>query len=702
MRTSFQQFIAEIENQEMHISSQSIHLILRFFDKHDLVNNKVLIKKTLIITKVLLDIQCDEEMFLATLLYQFVYEKNEYLEEIQTIFGQTIAQMIQDLNKMKAIESLAHTKKTEVLRKMLISLSSDLRVILILIAEKIAYVQNIHCIPKEKQTEYLKNILRIYVPIARRLGAYSLKEMLEEEIFQILFPQDYKYISKIFKTYSKKQEKVLNIVKKEMQIIFTHAHISYYHIEYRIKKKYSIWEKMKKNKDDTIENIYDIFAIRIITDTVENCYKILGLIHKKWTPIQNRIKDYIAVPKINGYKSIHTTLIGLGIDEKTYKPIEIQIRTQDMHEEAEKGFAAHWAYKENKQNINLQWEKSLKYIDNESDDVDNDTTKNISEYSLDKSIFVLTPKGEIKVFPLYSTPIDFAYAIDVNLGNHILFSKVNGIKVPLDSHMQNGDIIEIQTHQNRTPNPAWINIVKTNTAKKSIQSWLKSQEQDDIMKMGITELNEFFQTMGHDPLDESFSILSSYQGKNLSLTDRQNLIKHVGAGEIKGADVVKNIFQDHVRKKRGNSDQNNEILVMGENGVKTQIASCCHPIKGDNITGYTTRGAYVSIHKSTCSFIKKTSNKRLIQCYWALDSIPFEVEFHFQIQNILGITSKILQYFAKNEINMLNINITTDKATNIAEAKILTHMQQLNHLNWLTEHLKSIKGVVSLSFIVKN
>ena len=437
---------------------------------------------------------------------------------------------------------------------------------------------------------------------------------------------------------------------------------------------------------------------------MEHCYKILGLVHKQWTPIQNRIKDYIAVPKANGYQSIHTTLLGLGTNEKNYKPVEIQIRTQEMHEEAERGFAAHWVYKEKGgKAINKQWMLSLKDLAENVSQLDDELLEDVHDTSLHKRVFVLTPKGDVKDLPLESTPIDFAYAVSSNLGNHIVESKVNGIKVPLDSVLLNGDIIEVKTHENRTPNPAWINVVKTAKARLAIQSWLKSQAQEDIMDMGVTELNKFLKKLNRLELDDSCGVLAHYQGKDLSLKDRKNLVKQVGAGNIKAADVIGDIVKPIAsRKKLIRETGGSQVLVMGEKSLKTRIASCCKPTEINKIVGYTTRGGYISIHRSTCSFVSKAEKERLIECYWSGDGVPFEVEFSFRIQNVLGAASKVLHFFAKNNINLLNTDITTDKTLNIADGKILTQMKSLDRLNWLSDHLNAIDGVVSVDFLVKN
>ncbi|MBT4936962.1 bifunctional (p)ppGpp synthetase/guanosine-3',5'-bis(diphosphate) 3'-pyrophosphohydrolase, partial [Candidatus Peregrinibacteria bacterium] len=362
MSRLFDQFVGELQKREMCISIERLAHVSKFFEKHDFFNEEKTLKESIEVVKILLDVQCDEEMLLSALLYRFLEKEEGYASKLREVFGESVYQIIEGLGKMRKIESLAQAKEVVILRKMLLAMSEDPRVIFIKLAERLAFARQIELLPQEEREGYLQEVLSIYVPIATRLGAYYFKEHLEEESFRVLFPQDYKDISKRLKRYSKKQEVVLQLAKKQIKALLSEVGLPCYDIEYRVKRKYSIWEKMKKNQEEDIENIYDIFAIRIITNTVENCYEILGLVHKEWTPIQSRMKDYIAVPKANNYQSIHTTLLGLGTSKKNYKPVEIQIRTQEMHEEAERGFAAHWSYKEGKSAMNRQWIESLEHL----------------------------------------------------------------------------------------------------------------------------------------------------------------------------------------------------------------------------------------------------------------------------------------------------------------------------------------------------
>ncbi len=659
----------------------------------------------------LTQINCDEAMIIGALLHDTVEDTDIDIEKIENEFGETIANIVTGLTKISKVEAIGLDRQVGSIRKMFLAMSKDIRVIYIKLADRLHNIQSINTFPLEKRKRISQETLSIYAPIATRLGAYFFKNPLEEISFKILYPEEYIKISKALESHNKKHEKVTEAAKVRMQDILQIEKIPVISISYRIKQKYSIFKKMQRIKENNIENIYDIFAIRIITNSIENCYKILGIIHKYWTPLPNRIKDYIAVPKYNGYKSLHTTILGLGKLGSAFKPVEIQIRTQEMHDEAEKGTAAHWQYKTEKEEKG-KWIKSLVSIAQEIEHSNDEFLQSITDDTFYRRIFVLTPNGEVKDLPVESTPIDFAYSIHSDIGNHISVAKVNGKISPLDSALQNGDVIEIKTNKNREPNPAWITIVKTNQAKSSIKSWLRNQSTDNLLKLGRIEFNNLLSKIDKEKLDANYSILKEYKGSNLSLKDRESIIAQVGEGKQKASDIIKNIFyKEKIQKKDDTKkssslflDEDNEkVLVLGDKLFKTKKAACCNPTTKDKITGFITRGGYVSIHKIDCAFVKNNNNEeRFAECHWENEDVPFEVEFNILAKNIVGVAAQIFSFFAKNNMNILTMNIETNKATNRTKNKILIESNNLDKLSWVLDSLNRMECVIKADYIVKN
>ncbi|HPO05539.1 MAG TPA: RelA/SpoT family protein, partial [Candidatus Gracilibacteria bacterium] len=645
---------------------------------------------------------------IAALLHDTVEDTDMTLEEIGRQFGPDVQRLVDGLSKIAKIEQIGLEREVNSIRKMFIAMSEDIRVILVKLADRLHNIRTIDNMPPEKQKRIANETLNIFAPIADRLGIFKIKVELEDICFRILHPLEYRDIEKKLNNYHKKQDHILERCSYQLRQKLQENQVPIMDISYRTKDKYSIFRKMQKRQEFNLEEIYDVFALRIITDNINNCYLALGLIHKFWTPLPNRIKDYFAVPKHNGYESLHTTIMGLN----PHYPVEIQIRTPEAHEAAEKGVAAHWAYKENPKAKNSAWVQSLMLLSKDIEESNNNFLENIKKDPLREQVYVLTPKGDVKDLPLGATPIDFAYSVHSEVGNHLISAKVNNKAVSLDHSLQNGDIVEVRTDKNRHPNPAWINVVKSNQARSAIRSYLRTQSHEDLLRLGREEINKFLQKLGKPLLDANYSILKNYAKPELELKDRENLLVKIGEGQEKASDVVKNIFYQKKPSQKGiaiiqappqtNEELAKKILIMNEKNMNVRISSCCKPQFKEKITGFVTRGGYVSIHRLNCSFVTKATEDRFVECRWEGDPVPFEVGFEFVIDNQPGIGLQIFEIFAKYKVNVTQINLRTNKARNLSYMTTVCEVEDLDQITWLADEINKIHSIQKMDYQIKN
>lgn len=661
------------------------------------------------VAMILTEVHCDESMIIAALLHDVVEDTEVTLEDIEKIFGEEIKSLVEGLTKIAKVESIGLDRQLVSIRRMFLAMAKDIRVIYVKLADRLHNIRTIDSFRQEKQIRIAEETLYIYAPIATRLGIYYFKNELEEICFRVLHPKEYQELKKQMSSYNKNEEQIAETSVDQLERRMERDSAPYISVSWREKSLYSIFRKLQKRKESDLSNIYDIFAIRVITDSVENCYKILGVIHKYWKPLSNRFKDYIAVPKSNGYQSLHTTVLGLGKSGTAFKPVEIQIRTQEMHDHAEVGTAAHWSYKDG--SMKTDWIQSLVSLADEIQSSSDEFISNVKEDILGSRIFVITPKGDIKDLPNGATPIDFAYSIHTDIGNHLESCRINGKIVPLDSPLKNGDIVEVKINKNRTPNPAWVNVVKTNQARSMIKQWLKLQSQENLLKLGRDEINKFLKKMDQEPLDKEFSVLKEFKGKNLSLREREDLVAQVGEGSQKASDVLKHLFQTPEQRSvkkvqplsiEGVAQDSMEIFVMGDTSFETRLSSCCKPDPSQKITGFITRGGYVSIHALSCPFVINAKEDRFVECHWANEEIPFEIAFTFVVSNKVGVISRILRFFSDNNLNVLTIDAKTNRARGIGNDIFVVETKELDKLSWYAEHLAGIDGVIEVDYRVIN
>lgn len=636
--------------------------------------------------KILTTQKVDEDTIIASLLHELPNYTKVTSKDVEKKFGKSVGVLISAYEKMGTLKEVKHAGELETLRKMCLVMAKDLRVVLIKLADRLHNLQTLEALPIESRKRIARETLDIYVPIASRLGVYRIRSILEDLCFKFLKQEDYKSIQEQLKLLGKKKknviDKITQVVKDFMKDLGLEAKVSG-----RLKNSYSIYKKLKKKGKSTIDEIHDIFAIRIIIPTqtdkngneiVSNLYELIGHIHNKWKPLPRKFKDYVGFPKPNGYKSLHTTIMGLA-PHSFKEPVEIQIRSEKMHEEAEYGVASHWIYKETKgknleiqkkQKAQIEWIKNLAEFSKNIED--EDSAQIINELKIDifqDRIFVFTPKGDVKDMPAESTPIDFAYAVHTDIGNKCVMAKINANVVPLNTGLNNGDVVEIITKSDSKPKLEWLSFVKTAGAKAKIKNYFNSNDQVQNFKIGKELLNKKLIQIGKPQLDPKLSILKEINGKAYSLKEREELIAQIGGGSMLPSQLIWKIYSYDDIVKRKKSDKNEKpniviknekdlsknIIVGGQTGMPIRIAKCCKPSFGVPIKAFISRGEALSIHKRNCRILKMSDISRHINANWV--GIPDEDLRQIELIIETGPDTMIMKEITK-ALSNTNMNIT--------------------------------------------
>ena len=577
---------------------------------------------------ILTDVSADAQCMAAALLHDTIEDSDATKEEIETLFGKEIALLVDGVTKINKLNFSSDSEAASAnQRKILVGLSEDPRVIIIKLADRLHNMRTINVLSVEKQKKKAKETLEILTPVAHRLGIYKIKSELEDLSLRYLKPEAYfDIVEKLNQKKSERDEAISKMIDEVSELL--NEHNIPHEIKGRSKSIYSIYNKMAKGK--RFDDIYDILALRVFVDTEQECYLVLGLIHSKYKPVPKRFKDYIAMPKTNLYQSLHTTVFG--IDGNLF---EIQIRTYEMDKIAEYGIASHWSYKENKDSEKTAKdaiEQKLQIFRNiiELNEDSNTPEEFISSVKKDiltsDVIYVYTPKGDVIELPKESTPVDFAYKVHSEVGDHIVGAIVNDNIVTLDYRLQTGDIIKVNTNNASKPNKDWLSFVVTTGAKNKIKSYYSKLEKDENIEKGIELLEKEFKK-------ENLSFNEFFSNRNieiilneLKLKDINDIYVNIGIGKYTPASIIKIIIKPVEEKKDLTTkinetkyfkieNNNNDILVEGIDEIKTSISSCCKPIPGDNIIGYITRGSGITIHRTNCHNILDT-DERLINVKW--------------------------------------------------------------------------------------
>ncbi len=665
---------------------------------------------------ILAEMELDAEAIIAGLLHDVIEDTEVGFDEIKAEFGEQVALLVEGVTKLDKIKVISKEEAhIENLRKMFFAMAEDIRVVLIKLADRLHNMRTLKHMKPEKQLEKAKETLDVYAPLAYRLGISKIKIELEDLSLKYL---DSVAFYEIVDGLSQKQserdayvQNVRSVIADKMESMNIKCHISA-----RAKHIYSIFRKMY-NQNKTLDEIYDLFAVRIIVDTVAECYAVLGIVHEEYKPIPGRFKDYIAMPKPNMYQSLHTTVIG-----PDGQPFEIQIRTWDMHRVAERGVAAHWKYKEGKagNSNNLEWVNRLLEIQSESVDPE-DFMRTLKIDMFADEVFVFTPKGDVISLPAGATPIDFAFYIHSAVGYKMTGAKVNSKIVTLDYKLQNGDIVEVITSgSNKGPSMDWLKIVKTSTARSKINSWFKKENREANIERGKNAVDAELKRVG---LNQNELFKSKYLDpmlKRYGFAGVEEMYAAIGFGGITAAKVVarlrdsfqtdnKELFPPEITVKQSSikpNKQNSGIEVKGVDNCLVRLSRCCNPVPGDDIIGFITRGRGVSVHRCDCINIQEENltedmRSRMIDCDWLEGiSTSFNAELSLACTNRSGILADVIGVVSEQKLNLIatNARALKDRTALIditfevtSKSQIETIIKKLHHIPGVYEIKRTVQ-----------
>ncbi len=657
----------------------------------------------------LADMRMDSITITAGLLHDVVEDTGYTLEDIKEQFGKNIALMVDGVTKISEVsgrKSLSYeSRQAETFRKMLLSMAKDLRVIIIKFADRLHNMRTLEHVPAKNRMRIALETRDVYAPLAHRFGMARLKSELEDLSFKYT---DYKVYGDLVTRLNQKKEqreaytrKIIAPIKRDLT-----AHGIEAEVKGRPKHLYSIYNKMKvRNKP--FEEIYDLFAIRIIVNKLEECYYVLGIVHNRYTPVYERFKDYIAMPKFNGYQSLHTTVV-----DKEGHMVEIQIRTHEMHRVAEMGIAAHWRYKEELPDPStddiekqLGWVRQLldQFKGNEMVDAQ-DFLESLKINLYQDEVFVFTPHGDVIRLPMGATPVDFAFAVHTNIGMHCIGAKVNGKIVPLKFKLNSGEQVEIITSANQHPNQDWLTFVKTSKARHHIRKYLREIQFDHSVKLGEEIIGKYFNRFKIKLTEEKLKDAAT----ELNFDDVAKLKSAVGRGEVSIEKILSALSdeepkdqKDSLIKKILQRHKNySTVRVQGLDNVMVHIGKCCSPVPGDNIIGYITQGKGVTIHRTTCPNVQSLVEKkdRTIPVNWTVEAEEdFKVQLSLLGEDRKNLIRDITQAIANTNTNILNLDMKTrDK---LGFGKIVVEVRNLPHLTRVINAIHKVKGMLSVERI---
>ncbi|MGN0365295.1 MAG: RelA/SpoT family protein [Suilimivivens sp.] len=723
-------------SDDISLIEKAYHLATKAHENQVRKSGEPYIIHPLCVAIILADLEMDKETIAAGLLHDVIEDTIMTEEELRGQFGDDVALLVDGVTKLEQLQFVNENgEKTldrfemqaENLRKMFLAMAKDIRVIIIKLADRLHNMRTLKYKSPESQQRIAKETMEIYAPIAQRLGISKIKVELDDLSLKYLEPEAYyDLVDKIAVRKSVREKYIQNIVDEVSEHI-RNAGIKA-QIDGRVKHFFSIYKKMK-NQNKTIDQIYDLFAVRIIVDTVKDCYAALGVIHEMYKPIPGRFKDYIAMPKANMYQSLHTTLIG-----NNGQPFEIQIRTYEMHKAAEYGIAAHWKYKvasdgkkiEDSEEEKLSWLRQI--LEWQRDMSDNKEFMNLLKSDLDlfsDSVYCFTPTGEVKNLPAGSTPIDFAYSIHSAVGNKMIGARVNGKLVTIDYEIKNGDRIEIMTSQNsKGPSRDWLNVVKSTQAKNKINQWFKNEFKEENIVKGKDLLNNYCRAKGINVIEVMKPDYMEVIMRKYGFHDWESVLAAVGHGGLKEGQIINKMMEfyekDHKKvltneevlaavaendpaKRPVRMKSKSGIVVKGIHDLAVRFSKCCSPVPGDEIVGFVTRGRGVSIHRTDCVNIinlPELERERLIDAEWegTADQVTDEkylAEIKIYANNRNGLLADISKALTEKNIDILSMNTRTNKQ-GLATLATSFEISNREELNRIIDKIRSIESVIDI------
>jgi guanosine-3',5'-bis(diphosphate) 3'-pyrophosphohydrolase len=657
----------------------------------------------LAVAGILADMKLDVVSVAAGLLHDVVEDTHATLEEISEMFGKETTHIVSGVTKLSVLpfDSSSQARQAESIRKMILAMADDIRVILIKLSDRLHNMRTLRFHSDAKRKKIAKETLDIYAPIAGRLGIYWIKKELEDTSFMYLQPEEYSKIESLVNKDREEGEKYTETVKNLIENKLDERNLKS-EVSGRYKYFYSIYKKMA-SQNLLFEEVYDIIAFRIILDSIPQCYEVLGLIHSLWKPVAKKFKDYIAVPKPNMYQSLHTTVIG-PVGER----IEIQIRTWEMDKVASSGIAAHWSYKEGlhldeKTNKAFSWIQNL--VENQKDFKNPDEfLENVRIDLFPDDVYIFTPRGEIKTVPRGATPVDFAYLIHTEVGNQCTGAKVNGRIVPLQYELKTGDTVEIITSKKHHPSKDWLNFVKTVKARARIRHWIKVQEKERSITLGREMCEKAFRKyrLNFNALlksEEMEKVVEYFGFKGV-----EDIIASVGYGKITPLQIIRKIVPKpereedesilnkiigRVKKKKLKTG----VMVKGVDDILLKFGRCCQPVPGDSITGYITRGFGVTVHRTSCVNALKMSPERQIDVEWNVDiADAYPVKIRVRSYDRVGLLADIAANISKNGANIISANTET-RENKMVDSFFTITVENTDQLNKILLSIKKIKHI---------
>ena len=659
----------------------------------------------------------DDNTICAALLHDVLEDTNTTYEELEKEFNSEVAYMVDGVTKLGKLQyASVEEQQVENYRKMFLAMGKDIRVILIKLSDRLHNMRTLKYLSRDRQIANAKETMELYAPLANRLGVYSLKWELEDLSFKYLYPEDFR---EIVEGIDKKREERLKFIELIMDQIKAELKKQKIDAEVtgRAKHLYSIYRKMKRD-NSTLDQIYDLFALRIIVNSVKDCYAALGIVHDLYNPMPGRFKDYIAVPKPNMYQSLHTTLIG-----PKGTPFEVQIRTWDMHRIAEYGIAAHWAYKESsffsgkKANVKVEedklaWVRETLEWQSEMQDPE-EFMQTLKKELFEDEVYVFTPKGAIKVLPKGATPIDFAYQIHEQIGHHMVGCKINSKMMPIITPLKSGDIVEILTSdQSKGPSRDWLKFVKSSGARNKILSWFKKNQREENIEKGKEIIERELKKIGvkHDDLFKPEFINAALNRYKYSTID--DMYASVGFGSISSGKIIARMLEEY-RKVHKEDDiektlealskekvhkekpSQNGIIVKGIDNCLVKLSKCCNPVPGDEIIGYITRGRGVSVHRTDCVNTKKLleEGNRIIDVYWSdTKKTAYSADIEVYANDRLGLLADVVKVLGDNKCNIMAVTSKTNKER-IAVIELTIEIENTDKLNNVLKNLRKVDSV---------
>ncbi len=671
----------------------------------------------LAVAEILANLQIDHETLIAALLHDVVEDTSYTKEDIEELFGSEVAFLVDGVTKLNQFQYVTkEDQQLENYRKMILAMAKDVRVIVIKLGDRLHNMRTLKYMRSDKQKHIAKETLEIFAPLSHRLGIFNIKWELEDLSFRYLEPDKYYDLVDQMKQKRQAREAIVNDTMAQLTKALGDADIKA-DIKGRPKHFYSIYKKMKKDNKD-LSQIYDLYAVRVIVDTIPDCYAVLGIAHSIWKPLPYRFKDYISMPKSNMYQSLHTTIIGtMG------QPVEIQIRTWDMHRVSEYGVAAHWRYKEGNKNGDKDFDQKVAWLRQVLEWQDTSNPKElVNALKLDVfsgEVFVFTPKGDVVKLPNGSVPLDFAYRVHTDVGHRCVGAKINGKIVPLDYTLKNGDIVDIITSKTGRPSLDWLNIVGSSESKSKIRNWFKRENKEENIQKGQDALEKEAKRLNYNWKQVGTQERIEQVTKMLNAGTPDELFAACGYGGIPVSTVLlrivelykketekeeaKQTTEEIVEKLKAHRPKKSKagtgVLVKGEAGLMVRMAKCCNPVPGDEIIGYITRGRGISVHRGDCTSIGHTSEdlERMIEVSWdqaTNDSFHVGVEIHAYDRT--GILMEVMAVLSELKINITNINAKVDDDTKNVNISLVIEIKDISQLEFVMTKLRRVRDVYTV------